>query len=63
MSLYWGVRGLKVGRLQSTDAMIQQVRRLYRQGALGRTGGPVVVVAGVPLNQPGTTNMISVQRF
>jgi pyruvate kinase len=63
MALYWGVRGLQVGRLQSTDAMLKQVRRLCREEGLSKAGSPVVIVAGVPLNEPGSTNMMSVHRI
>ena len=62
MALYWGVSGLRVGRLQSTDAMIRQVRRLCSAQKICPPGAAVVVVAGVPLNQPGKTNMMSVHR-
>lgn len=63
MSLYWGVRGQQVGRLQSTDAMLKQVRRLCREQGMCKVGTPVVIVAGVPLNEPGRTNMMSVHRI
>lgn len=63
MALYWGVKGLQVGRLQSTDAMLKQVRRLCRDQGLCKIGSPVVIVAGVPLNEPGNTNMMSVHRI
>ncbi|MBN1209422.1 MAG: pyruvate kinase [Myxococcaceae bacterium] len=63
MALYWGVKGLQVGRLQSTDAMLKQVRRLCREQGVCKVGAPVVIVAGVPLNEPGRTNMMSVHRI
>ncbi len=63
MALYWGVQGQLVGRCQSTDAMLKQVRRLCRDEGLCKVGTPVVIVAGVPLNQPGKTNMMSVHRI
>lgn len=63
MALYWGVKGLQVHRLQSTDAMLKQVRRLCREQGLCKVGTPVVIVAGVPLNEPGKTNMMSIHRI
>jgi pyruvate kinase len=63
VAMFWGVTGLRVGRLQSTDAMIRQVRRLCETRALCPPGKAVVVVAGVPLNQPGKTNMMSIHRL
>ncbi len=43
--------------------MLRQVRRLCRDEGLCEPGTPVVIVAGVPLNEPGNTNMISVHRI
>ncbi len=63
MALYWGVTAKQVGRLNSTDAMLRQVRRLCREEKICEVGSPVVIVAGVPLNEPGNTNMISVHRI
>jgi pyruvate kinase len=63
MALYWGVKPLLVGRLQSTDAMLRQVRRLCREVGICQVDTPVVIVAGVPLNEPGRTNMMSVHRI
>ncbi|HYO66993.1 MAG TPA: pyruvate kinase [Archangium sp.] len=63
MALYWGVKAMQVGRLQSTDAMLRQVRRLCNDEGICKVGTPVVIVAGVPLNEPGRTNMMSVHRI
>jgi pyruvate kinase len=61
-ALYWGVQGLLVDRLDSTDAMLRQVRRLCRERRICKGGTPVVIVAGVPLNVPGNTNLMSIHR-
>jgi pyruvate kinase len=61
-SLYWGVTGHQVGRVTSTDAMLRQVRKLCREAGICKVGTPVVVVAGVPLNVPGNTNLMSIHR-
>ncbi|RJS19666.1 pyruvate kinase [Corallococcus sp. H22C18031201] len=62
MALYWGVTGLRVKRVTSTDAMLRQVRRLCLEERLATPGEPVVIVAGVPLNVPGNTNLMTVHR-
>ncbi|MCP3060267.1 pyruvate kinase [Myxococcus sp. K38C18041901] len=62
MSLYWGVTGLQVRRVRSTDAMLSQVRKLCLREGICAEGAPVVVVAGVPLNVPGNTNLMSIHR-
>jgi pyruvate kinase len=61
-ALYWGVQGLLVDRLDSTDGMLRQVRRLCRERRICKSGTPVVIVAGVPLNVPGNTNLMSIHR-
>jgi pyruvate kinase len=63
MALYWGVQPKVVARLHSTDAMLRQVRRLCRAPEVCGEGQPVVIVAGVPLNESGRTNMMSIHRI
>jgi pyruvate kinase len=63
MALYWGVEGMQVGRVSSTDTMLRQVRRLCLEEGICKPGTPVVVVAGVPLNIPGNTNLMSIHRI
>lgn len=62
MALYWGVRSRVVSRVHSTDAMLKQVKRVCRESKLCRPGTPVVIVAGIPLNAPGNTNLMTVHR-
>jgi pyruvate kinase len=61
LSLYWGIQPVRVRRLQSTDAMVRQVRRLAQSEGLCRQGDHLVIVAGVPLNVPGNTNLMTIQ--
>jgi pyruvate kinase len=61
VALFWGVEGRHVGRLHSTDAMIRQVRRMCRAEGCP-AGTPVIIVAGVPLNEAGNTNTLAVHR-
>ncbi|RYZ33119.1 MAG: pyruvate kinase, partial [Myxococcaceae bacterium] len=62
MALYWGVTGHLVKRVTTTDAMLKQVRRLCHEEHFCEPGTPVIVVAGVPLNVPGNTNLMSIHR-
>ncbi len=63
VALYWGVKGYLVKRMHSTDVMLDQVGRICRQGHLCKPGSPVIVIAGVPLNVPGNTNLMTVHRI
>jgi pyruvate kinase len=49
-------------RLRNTDAVIQRARTEARRRNLARPGELMVVVAGLPLNEPGNTNLMTVQR-
>jgi pyruvate kinase len=60
MSLQWGVQGLHVARCKNTDQVTEQVRKVVRKENLCPKGGNVVVLTGVPLNEPGSTNMMTV---
>jgi pyruvate kinase len=62
MSLYWGVQGQWVPRVRSTDAMLRQVKQISRRDRICRPGSSVVIVAGVPLNIPGNTNLVTIHR-
>ncbi|RKG90064.1 pyruvate kinase [Corallococcus sp. CA049B] len=63
MALYWGVSGHRVKRVSSTEAMLKQVRRLCQELRFCEPGEPFILVAGVPLNVPGNTNMMSIHRI
>jgi pyruvate kinase len=63
MALYWGVEGRRVARVNSTDAMLKQVREQCSSDPTCRPGAPVVIVTGVPLNSPGRTNMLTIHRI
>ena len=63
VALFWGVEGMRVGRLHSTDAMLRQVRRLCREEGLCKRGMRIIVVAGVPLNEQGRTNLMTVHTL
>ena len=63
MALYWGVQAVQVPRVHTTDGMLKQVRHLCLHGGYCARGEAVVIVAGVPLNQTGRTNLMSVHRI
>jgi pyruvate kinase len=46
---------------QSTDIMIQVAQRKALEIGLVKHGDLVAITAGLPLHQPGTTNMITVK--
>ena len=61
LSLVWGVIPALVDHLPNYDAMWPVARdQLLAQG-LANPGDRVVVTAGVPFDQPGTTNLLKVE--
>lgn len=58
LALTWGVSPLLVPYMESVDEMV----RVCLEVARPRLKGVVVIVAGTPLEQPGTTNLIQVER-
>ena len=49
-------------QIASTDELIEARIALAQQAGVVTTGDLVVIVAGVPVSQPGTTNMVKVHR-
>lgn len=60
LALVWGVYGLEVEERENTDDMFSEAvsKALAKQLICG--GDLVVITAGVPVNVPGTTNLIKV---
>jgi pyruvate kinase len=56
--LYWHTHPIKIPMAADTDEMIEAAKRVVLDAGIAKTGDPVVIVAGVPIDVPGTTNMI-----
>lgn len=62
LSLSWGVTAIPVAEEQVTDVLFDQAVNAALRAGLVAAGDLVVVTAGVPLAQAGTTNLIKVVR-
>ena len=62
LALIWGAVPLKIDAVKNDEEMIRQMRKAIAATGLLKAGQTVVVTAGVPLNIPGTTNMIKVVK-
>ena len=62
LQLSWGVTPLHVDEYTSTDEMIAQAEQLLLEKGFVRPGDRFVLTAGVPIGQPGTTNLLKVQQ-
>ena len=62
LAFTWGVTQLLGAKIDSTDELIEARITLAQQAGVVATGDLVLIVAGVPVSQPGTTNMVKVHR-
>jgi pyruvate kinase len=63
LALFFGVRPQKIGPFRYIDEMfIKAEKGLLASGRL-KKGDLVVIIAGVPIHIPGTTNLIKVHRI
>ncbi len=60
LGLSWGVIPAAVEAFPSTDAAWDLARAWVLEHGLASSGDRVIVVAGTPLNTPGTTNLVKV---
>jgi len=60
LNLIWGVRPVKVDPLDSSDALFVTARRWSLRTKVASLSDCIVVTAGTPLWQPGSTNLIKV---
>ena len=63
LALSWGVSTFVTPAVDTTDAMVDQVDQAMLQIPGYQIGDTVVIVAGSPPNQPGSTNLIRIHRL
>jgi pyruvate kinase len=63
LSLSWGVESHLMPLVRHTDEMFRQVDQLMLELARARPGDHVVIVAGSPPGQPGSTNTVRVHQL
>jgi pyruvate kinase len=61
LCLVWGVYPVQVSSFQSTDVMLKVAQQKAIKLGFVKRGDLVAITAGLPLHQPGTTNMITVK--
>lgn len=60
LALSWGVLPALIERQEDTESMLNATLEAARRAHLVRDGHKVVLISGVPVNNPGTTNLIEV---
>ena len=60
LSVVWGVHCVVAEDAQNLDDMVSRAGRIAFRDGFVRAGQRVIIVAGVPLGIPGTTNMVRI---
>lgn len=63
LALTWGVIPLLIESVSDTDTLIANTVLAAQAGKFVHEGDRVVLTAGVPVNNPGTTNLIKVHTI
>jgi len=61
LNLCWGVHPVLVSEWRDTDDMLERSKRMPKELGIASRGDRVVIIAGVPISIPGTTNLIKVE--
>lgn len=61
--LYWGVRPFQTDEPTSVDELFAMVARLAKDMGLAKPGDLIIVTAGTPIGEIGSTNMLKVERI
>ena len=61
LNLCWGVYPVLVSDWKDTDEMLQRSKRMPKELGMATQGDRIVIIAGVPISIPGTTNLIKVE--
>jgi pyruvate kinase len=63
LQLYWGVRPYKITELATVDELFAMGARLSREIGIAGPGDLIVITAGIPIGEAGTTNMLKVEKI
>ncbi|MBM4307138.1 MAG: pyruvate kinase [Deltaproteobacteria bacterium] len=61
LNLCWGVHPVFVFEWKDTDDMLERSKRMPKELGMASAGDRVIIIAGVPISIPGTTNLIKVE--
>jgi pyruvate kinase len=61
LNLCWGVQPILVQNWKDTDDMLERSKKIPKELGMASMGDRIVIIAGVPISIPGTTNLIKVE--
>lgn len=63
LSLAWGVYSVVKERLQAVEQVTGTAQQAAREQGMADSGDTLVITAGVPLGQPGSTNLLRIAQL
>ncbi len=63
LTMVWGVSPYRISRYRSVDQLLTLARSFVSRHQLAGRGEKVVLMAGLPLHQPGTTSLVQVEKL
>ncbi len=61
LNLCWGVYPVLVSSWKDTDEMLERSKKMPKELGMATQGDKIVIIAGIPISIPGTTNLIKVE--
>ncbi|MGY3750708.1 pyruvate kinase [Vagococcus acidifermentans] len=61
LALCWGVFPSVISKPESTDDMFNEATRLAKSTGFAKDGDLIIITAGVPVGEKGTTNLMKIQ--
>jgi pyruvate kinase len=61
LNLCWGIYPVLVSEWRDTDEMLERSKRMPKELGMASKGEKIVIIAGIPISIPGTTNLIKVE--
>jgi pyruvate kinase len=58
LSLVWGVQAVAIDSPDSADSLFDSLPPLARRAGVAASGDRLVLIAGIPIGVPGSTNSI-----
>lgn len=63
LTLCWGIHAYKVEKVNSTDALFNVATNLALDKGFANEGDLIMITAGVPIGESGTTNLMKIQQI
>ena len=62
LTLVWGVQAFVIAEPENVDDMLNNVTALAKEKGFAQPGDAIVITAGTPIRESGTTNLMKIER-